>query len=133
MDQLTINFEPGLRERYPTIYHVLRAMAERSGRPMKSIAADMDMSASDLSRRLNADLNENDTRVFDIGFLDAGEKGFMKATRSTLVIEWLAEGHLDNVQPERQRQRAISELAKLMPKVAELLALAGDGKGGAGA
>lgn len=128
MDQLTINFEPGLRERYPTIYHVLRAMAERSGRAMKAIAADMDMSSSELSRRLNADQNENDTRVFDIGFLDAGEKGFMKATRSTLVIEWLAEGHLDQVNPDRQRQRAISELARLMPQIGALLALAGDGK-----
>lgn len=128
MDQLTINFEPGLRERYPTIYHVLRAMVERSGRQMKAIAADMDMSQTELSRRLNADLNENDTRVFDIGFLDAGEKGFMKATRSTLVIEWLAEGHLDQVNPDRQRQRVVSELAQLLPKVAELLAMAGEGK-----
>lgn len=129
MEQLTINFEAGLRERYPTIYHVLRAMAERSGRPMKAIAADMDMSSSELSRRLNSDLNENDTRVFDIAFLDAGDKGFMKATRSTLVIEWLAEGHLDQVNPDRQRQRALSELASLMPRLGALLAAAGDGKG----
>lgn len=124
MDQLTINFEPGLRERYPTIYHVLRAMAERSGRALKAIAADLDMSSSELSRRLNADQNENDTRVFDILFLDV----FMKATKSTLVIEWLAEGHMDQANPERQRNRAVSELSRLLPRVAELLALAGDGK-----
>lgn len=122
MDQLTINFEAGLRERYPTVYHVLRAMAERSGRPMKAIAADMDLSSSELSRRLNADLNENDTRVFDIGFLDV----YMRATRSTLVIEWLAEGHLDQVNPERVRQRATSELARLLPRIAELVAVAGE-------
>jgi len=129
MDQLTINFEPGLRERYPTIYHVLRAMAERSGRAMKAIAADMDMSSSELSRRLNADLNENDTRVFDIGFLDCGDKGFMKATGSTLVIEWLAEGHLDKVNPDRVRQRAASELAQLLPRLAQLMEQA-EGKNG---
>jgi hypothetical protein len=129
MEQLTINFEAGLRERYPTIYHVLRAMAERSGRPMKAIAGDMDMSATDLSRRLNADLNENDTRVFDIGFLDAGDKGFMKATRSTLVIEWLAEGHMDQVNPDRIRNRAVSELARLLPQITQLVALTQEGKG----
>ncbi|HEY8356511.1 MAG TPA: hypothetical protein VIL30_03530 [Ramlibacter sp.] len=128
MDQLTINFEPGLRERYPTIYHVLRAMAERSQRSMKAIAADMDMSSSELSRRLNADLNENDTRVFDIGFLDAGDKGFMKATRSTLIIEWLAEGHMDQVNPARQQQRALTELSRLLPQLNALVAAAGVGK-----
>lgn len=129
MDQLTINFEPGLRERYPTIYHVLRAMVERSGRSTKAIAADMDMSSSELSRRLNADLNENDTRVFDIAFLDCGEKGFMKATRSTLVIEWLAEGHLDQVNPDRQRQRAVAELVRLLPTISNLVEASGLAKG----
>ena len=119
MEQLTINFEAGLRERYPTIYHVLRAMAERSGKALKTIAGDMDMSSSELSRRLNSDLNEADTRVFDIRFLDA----FMKETGSTLVLEWLAEGHLDQANPDRVKQRVALELAKMLPRMQELMAL----------
>jgi AraC-like DNA-binding protein len=115
MEQMTINFEAGLRTRYPTIYHVLRAMAERSAKPLKAIAADLDMSSSELSRRLNADLNENDTRVFDIRFLD----GFTRATCSTLVIEWLIEGHM--VAPEKAQQRAVRELARMLPQISALL------------
>lgn len=128
MEQITINFEPGLRTLYPTVMDVLRAMAARAvagGKQMKSIAADMDMSASELSRRLNADINENDTRVFDVALLDA----FMRATGSTLVIDWLVEGHMadQHAMEDRVRQVAVRELARMVPEIQRLMAAAGAG------
>lgn len=128
MEQITINFEAGLRTLYPTAMDVLRAMAARAvagGKQMKSIAADMDMSASELSRRLNADINENDTRVFDIVALD----GFMRATGSTLIIDWLIEGHIADQQAlaDRVRQVAVRELARMVPEIQRLMAAVGTG------
>jgi len=50
--QMTLDFEPGLIERFPTLLDCIRTGAYTNRNPLKTIAADMDMSQSDLSRKL---------------------------------------------------------------------------------
>lgn len=116
MEQMTINFEGGLRARYPTICDVMRASLALSKRSQKAIAADMDMSPSELSRRVNADLNDNDTRVFNVADLDK----FIKAVGNTLVIEWQIEGHM--VSADDRDKRLLREFARRAPEILELMA-----------
>ena len=52
MNQLSIDFEPGLVGKYQTAMDAIRAAVYSSTRPMKAIAADMDISQSELSRKL---------------------------------------------------------------------------------
>jgi len=51
--QLQLDLDSRLTERYPTLTDVCRAAVARSRRPQKAIAADMDLSPSDLSRKLS--------------------------------------------------------------------------------
>jgi len=47
-DQMTLNFEPGMVERYPSAMDVMRKVAYGPRNPLKTIAADMDMSPSSM-------------------------------------------------------------------------------------
>ena len=56
MDQLTLDFEPGLTERFPDIEDVLIATVYSGKKAHKSIAYDLDESPSGLTRKLKGDL-----------------------------------------------------------------------------
>lgn len=113
-NQLTLTFEPGLMERFPTAMDVVRAVAYGHGNPLKTIAADMDMSQSTLSRKLAQD--PDDPRRFSLDDLEA----FVRATGDTTPIEYLAQKYL---QTDEQRkagaiasaERVLRELASLLP------------------
>ncbi|MDH1009980.1 hypothetical protein N5J43_08340 [Pseudomonas nicosulfuronedens] len=50
--QLTLNFEAGLADSYPSCREYVAARVHQQGRQQKSIAADMDLSPSQLTRKL---------------------------------------------------------------------------------
>jgi AraC-like DNA-binding protein len=111
--QLTLNFEPGLAERHRTLKACVRERVYAHPKPLKSIAADMDMSETELSRKL-AD-NPNDTRNFNCDDLER----YIRETGDSTPIFYLVEKYA--VNPEAQRAFAAAQLAKSLP---EILALA---------
>lgn len=111
--QIQLPFEPGLTEKYPRLIDAVRAQIYGSTKPIKTIAADMDMSKSELSRKLND--NPKDPRRFTIEDLEA----LPAATQSNLVIYWLLEKYIED--PEVRRDRAITEIQKQLPDFMALL------------
>jgi hypothetical protein len=104
MQQVTIRFDAGLVESYPTLKECLAARVHAQRVPAKAIAADLDLSPSDLSRKLSP--HDNDShRNFDINLLVR----FIETTGDKTCIDWLVEKfyHAD-------------ELEKLKAKIAEL-------------
>jgi len=84
--QLTLDFEGGLIETFESCREFVGARVHQLGRPHKSIAADMDLSPSNLSRKLA----QVDTARFT---LDDLEK-YMRATGDTKPIYYLVEKYL---------------------------------------
>ena len=111
--QLTLNFEPGLIERYPAAMDFIRACAYGHIKPLKTIAADMDISVSALSRKLNKD--PDDPRRFTLDDLEA----FVAATGDVSVIEYLAAKYLQS--DAARRSGAISTAEKLLAELAAVL------------
>lgn len=62
MQQITLNFEAGLTDFYSSGRECVAARVHQIGKPQKVIAADMDLSPSDLSRKLSS--NPDDHRKF---------------------------------------------------------------------
>ena len=115
--QLILDFESGLADRFDSALDVVRACAYRHGRPLKSIAADMDLSQSDLSRKLAE--NPDDPRRFTLGDLER----FIAATGDVSVIHYLVEKYCED--SDLKQRRALAELVKLAPRLASLIKQAG--------
>lgn len=111
--QLTLDFEPGLLERYPSAMDRLRAAVYASRLPLKTIAADMDTSASTLSRKLAED--QDDPRRFSLRDLER----YIDATGDTTVIEYLALKYLQS--EDIRRQQALSQATRLLAELAPLV------------
>lgn len=118
--QLTLDFEPGLVERHPTAMDCLRASVYTHPRPMKTIAADMDLSTSCLSRKLSQD--PDDPRRFSLDDLER----YVQATGDTLVIAYLAAKYLQSA--ENRRLQVVAEANRLLTQLAPLVSAL---KGGA--
>lgn len=114
--QLTLDLEPGLLDRHPTAMDCLRAAVYAGHRPLKSIAADMDMASSTLSRKLAQD--PDDPRRFSVDDLEA----YVHATGDTTVITYLAAKYLQTDADRRAAALANAErlLAQLAPALAAL-------------
>ncbi|MCH8506844.1 MAG: hypothetical protein LAT50_21395 [Ectothiorhodospiraceae bacterium] len=103
--QLALNFEPGRAESYATCREYVAARVHQQGRPQKAIAAEMDYSPSDLSRKLAQ--NPDDSRRFTLDDLEL----YMKKTNDTDPILYLVEKYL--------APHAGDEVAELERKLAE--------------
>lgn len=115
--QMTLDFEPGLTEKHPHLIDCVRTCAYTHRNPLKTIAADMDMSQSDLSRKLSG--NPEDPRRFSLDDLER----FVEATGDVTPIYWLIEKYLQD--DKRKQERALAELAKQLPAMMALLKAAG--------
>lgn len=112
-NQMTLDFEPGLTEKHPHLLDCIRATAYTHRNPLKTIASDMDVSQSDLSRKLAG--NPDDPRRFSVDDLER----FLVATGDVTPIYWLIERFL---QDEKKKQdRALNELAKQLPGILALI------------
>lgn len=112
--QLTLNFEPSIAERWPSLraYIAHRAMLQR--KPLKTIAADMDMSPSTLTRKLNP--HDGDTQRFNLDDLEA----YIQATGDVdSVIEYLAAKYKDS--DDRRKARTIAKVESMLPELVALI------------
>jgi hypothetical protein len=118
--QLSFDLEPGLVARFPQWEDVIAAAVYGSRKGLNGIAAELDMSPSELTRRLNRNSDESrPLRVHDaVRIVDA--------TGDLRPVYWLVERFLqtDSVR----REQAISQIATLLPVLTELVAQAGVGK-----
>lgn len=115
--QLALDFTPGLTERFDSVLECIRAGAYANAKPLKSIAMDMDMSQSDLSRKLAS--NPDDPRRFTVQDLER----YVESTGDTLPILYLA--HKYCADPAIKQKEALAALAGLAPQLQALLKAAG--------
>ena len=114
--QVELNFEPGLTEQFPEFRDVIKASVYSCGRAFKSIAADLDMSVSELSRKLSE--NPNDPVHFPLSRLP----DLIAATGDKRPIYWLVETFLED--PDARRKRGLDELSNMLPHIAQLISAA---------
>jgi hypothetical protein len=115
--QLSLDFTPGLTERFDNVLECVRAGAYANAKPLKSIAMDMDMSQSDLSRKLAS--NPDDPRRFTVLDLEA----YVESTGDTTPILYLAQKFC--CDSDLKKREALSALASLAPQLQALLKEAG--------
>lgn len=115
--QMTLDFQPGLAERYPTALDCVKTCVYASAKPLKTIAADMDMSQSDLSRKLAN--NPDDPRRFSLTDLET----YIAATGDTTPVLYLAQKYC--VADSEKQRVALTALASLAPQLQALLKAAG--------
>lgn len=111
--QLTLDFLPGLTELYATALDCVDSRIKSSGKPLKVIAADMDLSVSELSRKLAH--NPNDPRNFSLQDLE----NYVAASGDTTPILYLAQKYC--VDTVTKREQATQALVQMMPQMMALL------------
>lgn len=110
--QLSLDFEPGLTERHRALLSCVRECAHKHSHPMKAIAADMDLSESDLSRKMSG--HQDDPRRLSVDELVR----FIEVTGDVTPINWLIERfHLDD---DQKMKRAGAEFLKNLPQMVAL-------------
>lgn len=107
--QLTLNFDPGLTERHKRLIDCVRECVLSHRNPLKTIAADMDLSQSELSRRLSP--SEKDRRSFSLDDLEA----YIQTQGDVTPVYYLIEKYLES--HDVKKARALDVLSKLMPLV----------------
>ena len=112
--QLTLNFEPSLSEKYRTLRDFLAYRVQVQAKPAKTIAGDMDMSPSMLSRKLSP--SDGDTQRFNCDDLE----NYMQQTGDTSAIEYLAAKYM--LSDESRKARALSRVEALTTELANVLA-----------
>lgn len=111
--QLTLDFEPGLAERHDSLLACVRQCAYTHRNPLKTLAADMDQSQSDLSRKLAG--NQEDPRRFSVDDLEK----FIVASGDVTPVLYLVEKYL--ADEETKQRAAHQQLAKMLPDVLALI------------
>lgn len=104
MEQITINYDAPLTQAWSTCREYVASRVHLQGIPQKAIAADMDYSPSDLTRKLAQ--SPNDSRRFTLDDLER----FMAVTGDTSPIAYLAEKFLKDVDRISELE---AELARL--------------------
>lgn len=113
--QLTLSFEPSLPERFPTLRSYVAHRTPMLAKSAKVIAADMDMSPSTLSRKLNP--SDGDTQRFNLDDLES----FLESTGDApAVIEYLAAKFMDS--PDARKARALSKVERLAEEMSAAMA-----------
>lgn len=113
MRQLSIPLEHSLIELFPDFRDVVRASVYNCGRQFKAIAADLDLSVSELSRMLAE--NPADPRYFPLSRLPE----LIRATGDKRPVLWLVEQFLED--PGARRQHAVDRLEALIPEMVALV------------
>lgn len=117
MRQVEINFEAGLTEQFPHFRDVVKAAVYGCGRQFKVVAADLDMTSSELSRKLGD--NPNDPVHFPLHLLPE----LIRATGDKRPVYWLVETFLED--EDARRARAVAQLGDMLPHLMALLKSAG--------
>lgn len=116
---MNLTFEPGLTARFRSLREVTAHSVYSSRRGLSAVAADLDMSPSELTKRLNADSAEpRPMRVDDL-------EAIIQSTGDATPIYWLVEKYLRD--PDAVRNQATAQIAALLPALLELAKQAGLG------
>jgi len=116
MNQLTLSFEPALPERFSTLRAFIAHRSTMQAKPAKVIAADMDLSPSALSRKLNP--GEADTSRFTVDDLE----GYLASTSDApAVIEYLAAKFMAGGD-EARKARAVARVEALATELERAIA-----------
>jgi hypothetical protein len=110
MQQITINYDAGLSDTFKTCREYIQHLVHNQGVPQKAIAADMDYSPSDLSRKLSQ--SPDDSRRFT---LDDLEK-FIEVTGDVNPVLYLVEKFVSKKDERDQLLRQIEELQERLKK-----------------
>jgi len=105
--RVTLHIEPGKADAYSTCREYVASRVYQQKTPQKVIAADMDYSPSDLSRKLSQ--NPDDSRRFT---LDDLEK-FMQVTGDKTPVHYLVEKYLFD-QSREAIQEQIDGLKRML-------------------
>lgn len=108
-NQLTLDFEPSVRQRFATLRECLHFTVLEDRRGIKAVASDVDVSTSELSRRLAP--TEGDPRSLDVNLMVA----IMHSTQNLLPLQWLL-GEFTRDEATRQAA-AISAVENLLPQL----------------
>lgn len=107
VSQLTLNLEPDLPERWPTLREFIAHRMQVQPKPAKTIAADLDIAPSTLSRKLNP--GPEDTQRFNVDDLE----GYIRSTGDAAsIIEYIAAKYLGGGD-EARKVRALSRVEAL--------------------
>lgn len=110
MSQLTLNFEPALPERFPSLRQFVAHRSAVVFKQLKTQAADMDLAPSTLSRKLNP--AEGDTQRFNCDDLEA----WLASTGDApAVLEYLAAKFCDS--DTARQARVLAKVEGLLPEL----------------
>lgn len=115
--QLTLELQSDVRQRFGSLRECLHWTVLNDPRGIKAVAADCDLSVSELSRRLHP--SDDDPRSCDVNLMVR----VMHSTRDLSPLHWLMSEFLQDA--ETKRRAAVDQLSTLMPQIAALLADAG--------
>lgn len=115
--QLTLELQPGLLRRYQTLREAVHHSVLNDPRGLKAVAADCDISVSELSRRLAP--SEGDPRSLDVNLFDA----ILISTGDLTPLHWLNAKHLADA--ETKQRAALETAARVLPELLQILADAG--------
>jgi len=120
MQQFTLDFQAGLTERFPRWRDTFVHAVYNSRLGLNGVAAKMDMSPSDLTKRLSGNSDEprplRDTDILSI----------IEATQDYTPVYWLLEKFLKD--PDARKQEAIARLPGLVAILEATLEQAGGTK-----
>lgn len=111
--QLTLSLEPGLLQRYPSLRASLQHSVLNDPRGLKAVAADCDLSVSELSRRLNP--SPDDPRSLDIDLFVE----ILTSTNDYSPLRWLIARFMPN--DSMRRAVALQKLERMLPEIASVL------------
>lgn len=111
---LTLQCEPSLATRFATLRDFIADRVDKQRKPAKTIAMDMGMSPSTLSRKLKP--AESDTQRFNVDDLES----YMAETGDFAAIEYLAAKYLNS--DEARKARAIAQVEELTSELFRALA-----------
>lgn len=111
--QLTLNFEPSLGERFTSLRAFVAYRVQELKINAKTLAADMDLSPTVLSRKLNP--GDGDTSRLTVDDLEA----YIKATKDTAPLEYLASKFVDT--PEQRKARALARFETVIAQAEEAI------------
>jgi hypothetical protein len=111
--QLTLNFEPELPERFGTLREFVAFRIHEMRVNAKTLASDMDLSPSVLSRKLHP--SEHDTSRLTVDDLEA----YIRVTKDTSPLEYLAAKYMDS--PDARKARALSRLETVVAQAEQAM------------
>lgn len=117
MEQLKLNFEGGLTDRFEALMDVVVAVIADAPVQKKSISMDLDIQPSNLSRMMPGG---------DLRFPADKIEGLIEVTKDYRPIYFLIEKFLKD--PETKKAQAIEQLAALLPQIQKLVASVSDDK-----